>query len=199
MLRFQQYIELVRSQSEPKLLEAINHARKFLHPFKETHPKEVQQACGLLAFPPAMPSKAHHDLYSRDRWAQLADLFTNTHHALLGLPALPLLHIALSSGLSALKTPACHSGGPSHTASLTQSVCPICSTELNELARDVPYAHHDKSCVDHDLLLLPNRRVYGKERLEDYAKKSGLPPTQVKDLRTGEVYNVDELKKVFIT
>lgn len=197
MLRFQQYIELVRSQTEPKLLEAIAHARRFLHPFRETHPKEVQQACGLLAFPPQLRSQVHHDLYSPERWTLLADLFVRTHHTLLGLPDLPLLHIALNSGLSALKTPACHAG-TTHT-SLTQSVCPICSTELNELARNVPYAHHDKSHVEHDLLLLPNRRVYGKERLEDHSRKSGLPPSQVKDLRTGEVYGADELKKVFIT
>jgi macrophage erythroblast attacher len=52
MLRFQQYIELVRTQDEQKLQEAIAHARKYLLPSRETYPKEVQQAAGLLAFPP---------------------------------------------------------------------------------------------------------------------------------------------------
>ena len=52
MLRFQQYIELVRTQEQPKLLESIAHAKKYLIPFKDTYPKEVQQACGILAFPP---------------------------------------------------------------------------------------------------------------------------------------------------
>lgn len=52
MLRFQQYIEMVRTQDQTKLLEAINHAKRHLMPFKAQYPKEVQQAAGLLAFPP---------------------------------------------------------------------------------------------------------------------------------------------------
>jgi len=52
MLRFQQYIELVRTQDQSKLHESITHAKKYLVPFKDSYPKEVQQACGLLAFPP---------------------------------------------------------------------------------------------------------------------------------------------------
>ncbi|KAF0326485.1 Protein FYV10 [Colletotrichum sp. SAR11_59] len=212
MLRFQQYIELVRTQSQPKLLEAIAHAKRYLVPFKATYPEELRKAFGLLAYPPNAANAVYSDLYSPDRWNTLADLFTRTHNSLLALPSFPLLHIALSSGLSALKTPACHSANSSHVAPSdantatnasatagTQSVCPICSTELNDLARNVPYAHHTKSYVEHDLLLLPNSRAYGKERLEDYAKKSGLPPDQVKDLRTGDIYSVDKLKKVFIT
>jgi hypothetical protein len=52
MLRFQQFIELIRAQDQAKLVEAIGHARKFLYPLKDSYPKEVQQACGALAFPP---------------------------------------------------------------------------------------------------------------------------------------------------
>jgi len=51
-LRFQQYIELIRTQDKQKILDAIAHAKKFMVPFKDTYPKEVQQAAGLLAFPP---------------------------------------------------------------------------------------------------------------------------------------------------
>ncbi len=82
---------------------------------------------------------------------------------------------------------------------MTTSVCPICSIELNELARSVPYAHHSKSHVEHDLWLLPNRRAYGKARLDEYATKAGLPPGQVKDLVTGEQFSWAECRKVFIT
>jgi macrophage erythroblast attacher len=216
MLRYQQYIELVRTQEVPKLLEAIAHAKKFLTPYQDTYPREVNQAAGLLAFPPGAGAgpyageppqdRPYSALYSPDRWQMLADLFTETHNNLLALPSFPLLHIALSSGLSALKTPACHSrhaGGahPGQTgpSSLSASVCPICSIELNELARNVPYAHHSKSLVEHDLMLLPNDHVYGKERLEEHAKKAGLPPGQVKDLVTGDIYPWDTLKKVYIT
>lgn len=144
-------------------------------------------------------------MYHPSRWTKLADLFVETHNTLLGLPSFPLLHIALQSGLSALKTPACHSSHassssmPSHSTSLTSSVCPICSTELNELARNVPYAHHSQSHVEHDLIMLPSGRVYASKRLDEYARKAGLPEGKVKDLRTGDVVSMEELKKVFIT
>ncbi|GAO14162.1 hypothetical protein UVI_02037550 [Ustilaginoidea virens] len=203
MLRLQQYIELIRTQAEPKLVEAIAHAKKYLLPYWTTYPKEVQQACGLLAFPPDAPaSAAYSNMYKPARWAELADIFTTAHSNLLVLPAVPLLHVALSSGLSALKTPACHSSATHHgqgTSTLGHGVCPICSTELNELARNVPYAHHTKSHVEHDLMLLPNGRVYGSQSLQDQAKKAGLPETMVKDLQTGEVFAAEGLKKVYIT
>lgn len=209
-LRYQQYIELVRPYTKTKLAEAIKHAQKYLHPYRASHPKEVRQACGLLAVPPqrAASYPDYRALYSPSRWEMLAELFTTTHNTLLALPSIPLLHMALSSGLSALKTPACHSShpaslaaAPSHATSLSlaSSVCPICSTELNVLARAVPYAHHTQSHVEHDLLLLPNDRAYGRARLEEYSRKAGLPEGQVKDLRTGQVYPVELLKKVFIT
>ncbi|KAI0554151.1 CTLH/CRA C-terminal to lish motif domain-containing protein [Xylaria curta] len=209
MLRYQQYIEIVRNRSQTRPDEAFAHAQKHLFPYRNTYPTEVMHACGLLAMPPEYIDRvpAYREIYAPARWQKLADLFTETHNSLLSLPSIPLLHIALSSGLSALKTPACHSihpnsaAAPSHhtSLSLATSVCPICSTELNELARNVPHALHSKSHVEPDLLLLPNGRAYGKARLEDYAKKAGLPEGQVKDLRTGEVYGVEQLKKVFIS
>ncbi|KAI0481733.1 CTLH/CRA C-terminal to lish motif domain-containing protein [Xylaria cf. heliscus] len=209
MLRYQQYIEIVRNRSQTMPDEALAYARKHLFPYRDTYPKEVMHACGLLAMPPELVDRVdtYREIYAPARWQNLADLFTETHNSLLSLPSIPLLHIALSSGLSALKTPVCHSAhsnsasAPSHhtSLSLATSVCPICSTELNELARNVPYALHSKSHVEPDLLLLPNGRAYGKARLEDYAKKAGLPEGKVKDLRTGEEYGVDQLKKVYIS
>ncbi|TVY31275.1 Protein FYV10, partial [Lachnellula subtilissima] len=53
-LRFQQYIEMIRTQDEQKLLNAITHAKKYLLPFKDTFPGEIQQVYGLLAFPPGV-------------------------------------------------------------------------------------------------------------------------------------------------
>ncbi|KIN05936.1 hypothetical protein OIDMADRAFT_38343 [Oidiodendron maius Zn] len=207
MLRFQQYVELVRTQDQSKLLESITHAKKYLTPFKDSYPREVQQACGLLAFPPGTQARPYNDLYSQTRWNTLANLFMETHNSLLALPSVPLLHIALSAGLSALKTPSCHSShississiSPTSSSSITTSVCPICSTELNSLARNVPYAHHTKSHVESDLVLLPNGCVYGRERLEEYSKRAGLDDNVVKDLRSGETFSIDDLKKVYIS
>jgi macrophage erythroblast attacher len=211
---------MVRTQQQDKMLDAIAFAKKYLIPFKDSFPREVSQAGGLLAFPPDIAHGEYRRMYSADRWAMLADVFTQTHNSLLSLPSFPLLHIALSSGLSALKTPACHSadhgvpppvgaspsadGTPAATTTaapplVSTSVCPICSTELNDLARNVPYAHHSKSHVEHDLLLLPNGRVYSRERLEEHARKTALPEGQVKDPRTGDIYPADGLKKVYIT
>ncbi|EQK99485.1 negative regulation of gluconeogenesis [Ophiocordyceps sinensis CO18] len=202
MLRFQQYVELIRHRCEPRPTEAVAHAKKHLVPYAATYPKQIQQAGGLLAIPPNSPAASvYSHLYKPSRWAELADLFTKAHNNLLSLPSVPLLHIALSSGLSALKTPACHSS--SHhgdgASTIGHGVCPICSTELNELARNVPYAHHTKSHVEYDLMLLPNGRVCGKQRLTDQAKKAGLPQNLVKDPRTGEVFATNVLKKVYIT
>ncbi|KAM9875606.1 Protein FYV10 [Verticillium dahliae] len=268
MLRFQQYVELLRSH---KYLEAIAHLKKYIVPYKSVYPDQCRKAFGLLAYSDAdaAANTTYAALYSLDRWTNLVDIFTNNHNELLALPRLPLLHIALSSGLSALKTPACHSS--SAVASFTTTIpfspeqypetnagiplsssneaqrwrqsqqqqdhdmqpepsgdgarsqnphphhhhhqqarpaaisspaasCPICSTELNDLARNVPYAHHTKSHVDTDLLLLPNGNAFGKDRLEDYARKSGLEPeVEVKDLKTGATYHAEELKKVYIT
>jgi macrophage erythroblast attacher len=141
-------------------------------------------------------------MYSPERWNFLADLFIRTHHELLSLPPRPLLHIALSAGLSALKTPSCHSAYPSSSSnslSAATSVCPICSPELNELARNVPYAHHTKSHVENDPIILPNGRIYGRERLLEMGKKVGfVGEGKVKDLTTGEVFEENEMKKVYI-
>ncbi|KAL2128132.1 hypothetical protein VTI74DRAFT_9624 [Chaetomium olivicolor] len=238
MLRCQQYIEMMRTGSQAKMLEAISHAKKYITPFNDTFPVEVSNMAGLLAYRPDTQLEPYVSLYSADRWHRLAETFVEANLKLLNLPMTPLLHVALSSGLSALKTPACHSssstqpqpvspdsppsssqgsaekekspdGTPqprksSHaqhgTASLTTRVCPICSTELNALARSVRYAHHSKSrLLEHDLVLLPNGRVYGKARLDEYAALSGLAPGKWKDLVTGEVFSEGEGRKVFVT
>lgn len=60
MLRFQQYIELVRTQEEAKLLEAIAHAKAHLLVSKDIYPREVQQAAGLLAFPPGTKASVYN-------------------------------------------------------------------------------------------------------------------------------------------
>lgn len=144
-------------------------------------------------------------MYSAERWNYLAELFIRTHHELLSLPARPLLDIALSAGLSALKTPSCHSAytpSSANSLSTTASVCPICSTELNELARGMPNAHHTKSYIEYvenDPVVLPNGRIYGKHHLLELSKEFGsLAGDQVRDPTTGEIFSESEMKKVYI-
>lgn len=207
MLRFQQYVELIREATPAKKIEAMAHAKKHLIPYNTQYPKEVQQACGLLAIPPRSPTAmsvpAYRELYA-PRWEELAALFTKTHNALLALPDTPLLHIALSSGLSALKTPACHASTTNSATggAASRGVCPICSAELNELASHVPYAHHTKSHVQSDLVMLPSGRTRGKQALLDEARKLGLEDGWVRDPlgeEGEEDVHIDALKKVYIT
>ncbi|KAF4589755.1 negative regulation of gluconeogenesis [Ophiocordyceps camponoti-floridani] len=180
MLRYQQYIELIRTQSQPKLMEAIAHAKKHLIPYSTTYSKQVQQACGLLAYPPdSLASSAYADLYKPSRWLELADLFTTAHNNLLSLPP--------------------DDASTASASILGHGVCPICSTELNELARNVPYAHHTQSHVEYDLVLLPDGIVCSSQRLKDQAKKAGLSEDLVKDPRSGEIHPLKDLKRVYVS
>ncbi|KAK1148261.1 GID complex subunit containing RING finger motif [Aspergillus melleus] len=201
-LRMQQYIEMLRTGNKEKVVEAMMHAQKYLSSYIETQSAEIHRAAGLLAFPKDTKAEPYKSMYSPDRWTHLSDLFVRTHHELLSLPSRPLLHIALSAGLSALKTPSCHSAytsSSSNSLSTTTSVCPICSTELNELARKMPYAHHAKSYVESDPIVLPNGRIYGQQRLLEMSKKVGcVEAGKVKDPTTGEVFEEREMKKVYI-
>lgn len=87
----------------------------------------------------------------------------------------------------------------SNTASSTTSLCPICSTELNELARGVPYAHHVRSSVEPDPVVLPNGRIYGRERLREASMKGGVRPGWVRDPTTGDEFEEGEVRKVYIS
>lgn len=139
-------------------------------------------------------------MYAPTRYPHLASIFLKAHHTLLALPSQPLLHTALSAGLSALKTPSCHSV---HTSVMQTGapVCPICSTELNSLAEGVPYAHHTKSAMEEDPVVLPNGRVYGRARLEAGNSKLGTKKGRVRDLVGGvggDEWGSEEVRRVFI-
>lgn len=102
-----------------------------------------------------------------------------------------------------MKTPSCHSAfasSSSNSSSSSTSVCPICSTELNELARNVPYAHHSKSFVESDPVVLPNGRVYGRERLMVLNEKIGTTEGKIRDPMDlgGVEYDEGDIKKVFV-
>lgn len=216
-LRLQQYIELVR---QGKSNEAREHAASHLYPHSETRPEPVLQAAGLLAQPPDASAEAYKKLFSAERWPSLSGLFVETHHTLMTLPVQPLLHVALSAGLSALKTPACHSkfnpassSAPGHARmAANSSLCPICSMELNDIARNVPYAHHTTSSVEPDSVVLPNGRIYGRAKLEDLQRKLAMAGVgganidemeigkegEVVDPTTGERFGWHEVKKVYI-
>ena len=211
-LRVQQYIELVRHGTTQKRMEAMAHAQKYLAPYSGTKSDSFLEAAGLLVQPANTKIPPYVYLFSAERWQKLSELFVQTQLSLLSLPYRPSLHVALSAGLSALKTPACHSQynpassstpGEATLSNMT-SLCPICSMELNELAREVPYAHHTKSYVENDPIVLPNGRIYGRERLEELQRKLAggvgeIGEGEVRDPSTGEKFSWDEVRKVYIS
>jgi macrophage erythroblast attacher len=140
-------------------------------------------------------------MYAQESWQKLASSFVLAHHTLYNVPAAPLLHIALSAGLSALKTPSCYSNVPrppmNFYSDIPTSLCPICSPELNALARNVPYAQHVRNIVD-DPVALPNGRVYSQANLEAWGKKQGVNPGKVRDPLTLEEWDISALRKVYV-
>ncbi|KAI8349200.1 CTLH/CRA C-terminal to lish motif domain-containing protein [Choanephora cucurbitarum] len=198
-LRLQEHIELARAS---KGLEAIAYAQKYLSPWKSVESKRIGQAMGLLAYKNDTQCQPYKDLYDIRRWQELIDQFRADNYALCSLTSHPLLSITLQAGLSALKTPQCYE----HE---NQNVnCPICdNSTLGSLAEKLPLSHHVNSTIvcrisgkimneDNPPMLLPNGRVYSLQALQDMALKSN---GKITCPRTGDVYNLDQLKKVFIS
>ncbi|BGP23492.1 negative regulationof gluconeogenesis [Rhodotorula toruloides] len=107
---------------------------------------------------------------------------------------------------------------PVHTLEGSPSPnCPLCSSPLSQLGPDVPYSHHVNSTIvcgitgkvvegdggeGGQLVALVSRvtgegRVYSKEGLA--LRASQHPEGKLIDPATGEVFEWDELKKVFIS
>lgn len=62
----------------------------------------------------------------------------------------------------------------------------------------MPYAHHVRSSVEPDPVVLPNGRIYGRARLEELAAKLGLPQGKIRDPTTGEEWDYTTVRNVFI-
>ncbi|KAI7895396.1 CTLH/CRA C-terminal to lish motif domain-containing protein [Mucor mucedo] len=198
-LRIQELIELIRAKNT---LEAIPYVRKYLAPLEPTDAKRFRQVMGLFAFGSETTCLPYKDFYDPKRWLELIDQFRADNYSLCSLTSHPLLSITLQAGLSALKTPQCYE----HE---NQNVnCPICdNTTLGSLAEKLPLSHHVNSTIvcrisgkimneDNQPMLLPNGRVYSLNALQEMAAKSG---GKITCPRTGDVYQLDEIKKVFIS
>ena len=129
----QEFIELTRSRTTKSMQDAIAYGRRHLLPFlapapaskreslpdqaseKEEREEREQQsairnkvgrAMGLLACGPG--GWAYEDLYHLSRWHTLRATFRSCALQIHSLPPQPILHVALSAGLSSLKLPACY-------------------------------------------------------------------------------------------
>jgi macrophage erythroblast attacher len=222
-LRMQEFIELARVRTSESIRDAIAYARRHLLPLvtatklstaaseeaeyerlaAEAIRKEVSRALGLLACAPG--SWAYADLYSVGRWAMLRDSFRACALQIHSLPAQPILHIALSAGLSSLKLPQCcpavGDGG--------NVDCPVCDAKgLGVLARQVPWSHHQNSTLvcsvsgnimdDNDPpLALPNGRVYAQSTIVDLVHKGD--GCTIVCPRTGARCSLHDVRKLFIS
>lgn len=225
-LRLQEFVELTRNRNGESLREAIGYARRHLLPLvtapstkasgggdekeaeyerqaSEAIRREVSRAMGLLACGPT--SWPYADLYSLNRWSMLRDSFRAAALQIHSLPPQPLLHIALSAGLSSLKLPQCY-----HDSAEGNVDCPICDKDgLGRLAKEVPWSHHQNSTLvcsksgrimdeNDPPLALSNGRVYAQSTVIELLESGGLEG-EVQCPRTGEKCRSGELRKVFIS
>lgn len=107
-VRLQHYIELVKSG---RVEDALKYCQKFLSKNADIHLREIQQAAGLLAFPPGTEGSPYKDLYAPERWNQLSRKFVQTFADVHGLSDGSSLLYTLSTGLSVLKTHSCRNFG----------------------------------------------------------------------------------------
>ncbi|CAO3623504.1 unnamed protein product [Cunninghamella echinulata] len=198
-LRFQEYIELLRVGRK---LEAIAYSKKYLRQWQETENKRFMEAMGLLAHGKDTKCEPYRSLYDTHRWQELVSQFRSENYVLCSLTSHPLLSIILQVGLSALKTTQCYQHENKNVN------CPVCDeSTFGPLAEKLPLSHHVNSTVvcrisgrimneDNPPMLLPNGRVYSYEALKDMASQSNGFITCP---RTGDMFTMDDLKKVFIS
>jgi len=183
-LRMQDFIEFVR---EGRRGDAVAYAREHFPPHAKAHLALVQRAMATAAFEtPAAAAAAYPTLFAEEAWVALEDLFVREHRALHCAPGKAPLMLALSAGLSALRTQACDEGEdaairPGDHAQLLVSSgskpgpvrarrCPACLPLLQPLCAGLPHAHHTHSELICDLTgermdennppyILPNGRL----------------------------------------
>lgn len=195
-LRVQEYVELLR---QGKVDEGIAYARRYLAPWAEHYPSEVQRAAALLAFGADTACPPYAALLSEERWDDLVELFRAELFRLHSLPPASILEVHLQAGLSALKTP--------------QSLAPECGREdplhlpqFQRLAEGLPSAKHVHSklvcgisgevMTEHNPpLVLPNGYAYSQAALTAMAEAHG---GKVTCPNTGATYQLTDLRRAFI-
>ncbi|XP_071483209.1 E3 ubiquitin-protein transferase MAEA-like [Diadema antillarum] len=196
-LRTQEFIEMIRSEHR---LEAVRHARRYFGSLDGEQFAEVQKIMGLLAFPSSTDIQSYKDLLDDLRWHKLVSQFREENYKLFQFNTTPVLTLTLEAGLAAMKTPQCYADHAKNAD------CPVCSKNLNELAKTLPFAHCAQSRLvcsisghvmnEHNPpMMLPNGYVYGEKSLLALAAENDGKVTCPKTKKT---YSFDELEKVFI-
>ena len=212
-MRVQEFIELVKKD---KKVDAVMHARKYLTATSEKKSSKEEQGDQLslteeqssmvkkvmaaLIYGPNTTLAGYKELFEDERWSDLIDQFTSENYKLNGMTTEPILYLVLRSGLSALKTPL------SYNEKSFNINDPLCNETYQELAKDLPFAHHHHSKIvcritgdimddNNPAMVLPNNNVYSLKGLEELAKKNkGV----IVDPRTGQSFSLSDAKRVYI-
>lgn len=163
-------------------------------------------------------------VFSKQRWESLSQCFLDNFTTMYGIPKNYPLFIYLSAGLASLKTKSCYSNhansafdmdissdqsiidrnyylarGPNNYYKLLQEVneCPVCSPELYQLSKNLPYAQLITS-VFNEPYILPNGNIYSFEKLKKLAAAESLLNTgQIRDPLTLEKFHIDQCNRVY--
>lgn len=224
-IRLQHFIELARSGDQT---QAIAYFRTELSQKSDENYTKIQQASALLAFGPDLTIEPYAEFYSAKRWDQIADMFVETFQDLNGLPTKSAFLRYLATGISSLKTHSCdlysHEGEEDEDEDLSEYprkpkevddplrtvrkqkmdlskgfMCPVCSIELRKLAAPLPFAMHNKSHLESDPVVLPNNRIYGRKKLEEYSKRITGTNDEIVDPVTEEMFPKNLLSVVYPT
>lgn len=197
-LRRQEMIEIARKGS---VVDSISYGKKYLYSWLDSKDADDDLLWGLAE------SAMGHIIFcdasnAAESFEETAQLFKKEYNALYSLNEPPLLLSIIRAGLTVIKTPSC--GDPEHF----NASCPACQPELVDLAKDLPYAHHDNSILvcritgermdeDNPPMALPNGYVYSMNGLKKHccAEES----SKIKCPRSGQEYEWEELRKVYIT
>lgn len=211
MLRLQEYIELIKSN---KIHDALKYAKINFPQFSDTCGPEIQQSTALLCYNPHTNPRLYKvsfssiytcilntlivkEYYLETRWSALTKLFNTTYYSMATLPLSSLLKITLQAGLASLKTQDC--------STKKNYNCPTCSNIFGQLAEPLKNGVKGNSCLicsgnksvigsGNLPMVLPSGRVYSQSWINQMMENDG----KILCMDTGNVFQVNELKKAFI-
>lgn len=196
--RAQEFLALVRAGARR---DALAYARLWFPAHAERRLASLQRTMTCLAFDPDTQHPRYRPLFDEHaRFADLARRFFRAAMAVAGAPATAPLLVYTTAALATLKTTACTLDGERSDA------CPACHEPLRPLAAIVPVALRQQSFLlcrmsgavmgdDNPPLALPNGNVYSTSALTAQAAENG---GRVRDMRTGEVFTLEECVKLHV-
>ncbi|CAO1614774.1 unnamed protein product [Parajaminaea phylloscopi] len=153
--------------------------------------ERVSRIMGLLAVGPG--GWAYEEFYSPMRYSRLYESLLSAALHIYSLPPQPLLHIALSAGLSSLKVPACYGGEKAPTSSATPAgnaaAAATATSAAGEAASSLTESSAEPGEIDEDLMRDVRREVRA-EHIKHEAEGSRAKMSSV-DFHIDDTRNID--------